>query len=164
MGLQGWWRSRRRGWIFSATVGAGIRGAISRSASAVRHHYMLGVTAVVLGLAAAGGLGYFDEPAPSRGSIASAPEAETAPSIPFAGRTPVPTRPFEITIFLVNTREEQSALYAAENTYRSPYLLGGRSAEVLLVRTVEDELMAAHRFEEVRATFPGANVVVTDLR
>jgi hypothetical protein len=125
---------------------------------------MVGATTVVLGLAAAGGLGYFDEPVTSRDVKPVATESESVPLIPYVARTPVPTRPFEITIFLVSTLEHQAAVYAAENTYRSPYLLGGRSAEVLIVRTAEEELMAAYWFEEVRATFPGANVVVADLR
>jgi len=138
---------------------------LTRIALGVRHHYMLGVTALVLGLAAAGGLGYFDEPT-SPGAI-SQPSRQPPDSPGFVQgppRTPVPVRPFEFNVFLVSTPDQQRTLQTAENQTRSPYMLGARASEVLLVLTAEDELFAAHHVEEIRATFPGANVVVTDLR
>jgi hypothetical protein len=79
-------------------------------------------------------------------------------------RTAVPIRPFEFHLFLVSTPEHQQALHGAENHYRNPYVIGGRASEVLLVVTAEDEVYAAHHVEEVRMSFPGANVVITDLR
>jgi hypothetical protein len=133
--------------------------------SAVRHHYMVGVTTVVLGVASAGALGYFDGPVVEH--EATRPVQDEPPPaifVPGVARTPVPARAFEFNVFLVSTPEHQMVLQLAENTYRSPYLIGGRASEVLVVLTAEDEIFAAHHVEEVRATFPGANVVVTDLR
>lgn len=143
-----------------------FRAWTAKAASALRHHYMLGVTAVVLGFAAAGGLGYFDEPAEERPSrtVPGSPDASPVVVVPATPRTPVPTRPFEFNVFLVSTREHQMALQQAENLYRSPYLVGSRASEVLLVTTAEEDLQAAHHIEEVRMSFPGANVVITDLR
>ena len=125
---------------------------------------MLGATAVVLALAAAGGMGYFDEPGTSAISQPSRTPLEAPVFVQGPPRTTVPTRPFEFNVFLVGTPEHQRALQTAENQTRSPYLLAARASEVLLVLTAEDELYAAHHVEEIRATFPGANVVVTDLR
>jgi hypothetical protein len=138
---------------------------LTRLALGVRHHYMLGATAVVLTLAAAGGLGYFDEPV-DRGAGAQPPRPSPASPAFMLGppRTPVPVRPFEFNVFLVSTPEQLRALQTAENQHRSPYLLGARASEVLLVLSAEDEIFAAHHVEEIRATFPGANVVITDLR
>ena len=131
----------------------------------VRHHYMLGATAVVLGLAAAGGLGYFDEPAsPGAVSQPSRPPPEAPVFVQGPPRTPVPVRPLEFNVFLVDTPEHQRALQTAETQHRSPYLVGLRASEVLLVLTAEDELFAAHHVEEIRMSFPGANVVISDLR
>ena len=138
---------------------------MTRIAVAVRHHYMLGVTAVVLALAAAGGLGYFDEPASPGATVQpSRPPPEPPVFVQGPPRTPVPVRPFEFNVFLVSTPEQQRTLQIAENQSRSPYLLAARASEVLLVLTAEDEVFAAHHVEEIRATFPGANIVITDLR
>jgi hypothetical protein len=138
---------------------------LAQVALAVRHHYMLGATATVLGLAAAGSLGYFDEPTGGDAiTLPSRPQSQAPALVQGPRRTPVAVRPFEFNIFLVGTPEHQRALQAAENQTRSPYLLGARASEVLLVLTAEDEVFAAHHVEEIRATFPGANVVITDLR
>jgi hypothetical protein len=138
---------------------------LTRFALGVRHHYMLGVTAVVLALAAAGGLGFFDEPV-TRDAVVQPPRLPSDQPVFVQGppRTPVPVRPLEFNVFLVSTPEHQRALQAAETQHRSPYLVGLRASEVLLVLSAEDEVFAAHHVEEIRATFPGANVVITDLR
>ena len=126
---------------------------------------MLGVTAVVLAVAAAGGLGYFDEPVQPRAKPAPAwSGVQPAAFLPGPARSPVPVGPFEFNVFLVDTPEQQQALQVTEDQYRSPYMPGGRASIVLLVQTAADELYAAHHVEEVRLSFPGANVIVTDLR
>jgi hypothetical protein len=138
---------------------------LTRLAFGVRHHYMLGVTAVVLALAAAGGFGYFDEPV-NRDAVVQPPRPSSDQPVFVQGspRTPVPVGPFEFNVFLVSTPEHQRALQTAEYQSRSPYFLAARASEVLLVLSAEDEVFAAHHVEEIRATFPGANVVITDLR
>ena len=149
-----------------------VRRALARCAPqartialAVRHHYMLGVTAVVLAVAAAGGLGYFDEPEPPRAEPAPGrSEVQAAAFVAGPAPSPGPAGPFEFNVYLVYTVEQQQALQVTENQYRSPYLLDGGASIVLLVRTAVEELYAAHHVEEVRLSFPGAKVIVTDLR
>jgi hypothetical protein len=134
-----------------------------RAWHALRHHYMFGVTAVLLLLAGAGSLGAFSkadaELQLERRVIAVAPEQPPAPAVS------APRQPrLVMTYYIVDTQEMLDSFNMIKVELRHREWLEKSAFEVLLVRTPDDEAQARVAIEDARRRCVCAGFFVEDLR
>jgi hypothetical protein len=132
-----------------------------RILKSARYHYMVGVTAAVVAVAAAAGLGAFD---PDDGSRQQEPRQAQAP-IP-VGTALGPTQPpfLTVTYVLVGTEEERDVWHNVEETINQRELLSRMALEVLVVTDAEEEIAAYELIDAIRARYPWNEYVIQDLR
>lgn len=125
---------------------------------------MASFTLVVLVIAGAGALGYFDADAEPPRQAVRAPTATPGP-IPTPGTFAVPD-PITLTFVLVSTEEHQAVLDAIESGFVWREILQSGTIDVLLVRNPAEEAEAMRKIEAAREVSErsGFVVVVQDLR
>jgi hypothetical protein len=140
-----------------------MRVLVLRLRRAFRAHYMLTVSAVAVGIAAAGALGQFDDdelrrPAPA---VRLEPTATPAASPGIApGAQPFLT----VTYVFVSTEEERAVWDNVEETINQRELLSRLAIEVFVVKTSEQEAAAYEIIEAAKERYPWNEYVIEDLR
>ena len=136
-----------------------------RLLKSARYHAMVGVTAGVVAVAAAAGLGAFDPDdagRPSESRRAQAPRASpvAAPTTGGSQEGPVLT----VTYVFVGSEGERAIRNAIEDTMIHREFLSRNAVEVLVVRDEEEEAAAYEHIDALRKRNPWNLYVVEDLR
>jgi hypothetical protein len=137
-----------------------------RALHAARHHYMLAVTATLLVVAGAAGLGAFTAGPPDlrldQRVIAVAPTvAAPAPAVPV--NAPRPPR-LVMTYYIVDSQALMDSLNAVKGELRHREWLEKSAFEVLLVRSPADQVEAQKAIDDARERCVCAEFHVEDLR
>jgi hypothetical protein len=128
----------------------------------VRSHYMLGVTGVVVGIAAVAGLGYFD---PDEGERVPPSPVARATAPPVATATTPQSPPFlTVTYVFVGSEDERAVWDNVETTINQRELLSKMAIEVLVITNDEQEAAAFELIDAIRDRYPWNEYVIEDLR
>lgn len=139
-----------------------------------RRHYMLSFTAIVLALAGAGALGYFDsndrrsEPPRQAVALTRTPASTRTPA-PTLDLTPdavFPIDPLTVTYYLVDNDRDLHALEGIEDHMIFREILEKDAIEILLIRDEAEQAEADRILDEAAllAEASGFILVVQDLR
>ena len=132
-----------------------------RAQRAVRSHSMLAFTVAVVAIAAAAGLGAFDDDHARPGRLSQAPP--TLAPVPTPDATLFPQF-LTVTYVLVDSEDERVIWDNVEGTINQRELLSKLAFEVLVITSEEQEAAAYELIDSVRKAYPWNEYVIDDRR